>query len=57
MTALIYLRREAQALDHADWMLATFDGQISSLRDLLEKHGHLPNLRWPGEATGGLPIA
>jgi hypothetical protein len=47
MTALIYLRREAQALDHADWMLATFDGQISSLRDLLEKHGHLhlPNLR------------
>lgn len=40
-------RSEAQALDHADWMMDTFDAQIGNLRTLLEKHSHLINPPWP----------
>lgn len=32
---------EALALDPATWMLSTFEDQITRLRKLLEKHGHL----------------
>jgi hypothetical protein len=46
-------RAEAQALEHADWMMATCDAQIGRLQTLLEKHGHLLNPPWPGRATGG----
>jgi hypothetical protein len=46
-------RAEAQAIDHADWMMVTFDAQIGRLRALLEKHGHLLNPPWSGGATVG----
>lgn len=45
-------RSEAEALEHADWMMATFDEQIERLRKLLEKHGHLLNPPWPGSVAG-----
>jgi hypothetical protein len=48
-------RAEAQALDHADWMMATFDAQIGRLRALVEKHGHLINPPWPGGGDRALP--
>jgi tetratricopeptide (TPR) repeat protein len=46
-------RAEAQTLKQADWMMATFDGQIGRLRPLLEKHGHLLNPPWSGGTTVG----
>lgn len=47
------VRSEAQALEHADWMMTTFDQQITRLRSLLEKHGHLLNPPWPGGTSSG----
>lgn len=39
-------RADAQALDHAGWMLQTLDQQIASLRGLLAQHGHLLDPPW-----------
>jgi hypothetical protein len=50
-------RAEAQALEHADWMIATFDAQIDRLQTLLGRHGHLLNPPWPGGVTGDFPSA
>lgn len=44
-------RATAQALKPADWMMETFDEQVARLRGLLEKHGHLLNPSWTGNAT------
>lgn len=41
-------RAEAEAVPHAQWMMDSFDGQISRLRRLMEKHGSLLDPRWPG---------
>lgn len=43
-------RATAQALNPADWMMETFDGQVARLRGLLEKYGHLLNPPWAGNA-------
>lgn len=40
-------RTEARAIEHASWMMNSFDQQVNKLRKLLEKHGHLLNPPWP----------
>jgi hypothetical protein len=39
-------REDAAAMKTAHWMMDTFDIQITKLRPLLEKHGHLLNPPW-----------
>jgi hypothetical protein len=47
-------RSEAEGLNHAAWMIETFDHQISKLKGLLEKHGHLLNPPWPIAPRGSV---
>jgi tetratricopeptide repeat protein len=48
MAAYQQARSAVQALEHADWMMDTFNGQIERLGSLLKAHGHLLNPPWPG---------
>lgn len=50
-------RAEAQALERADWMMATSDAQIGRLQTLIERYGHLLNPLWPGGKTVAPPTA
>jgi|RhiMetdeSRZDD1v2_1073273.scaffolds.fasta_scaffold111470_1 tetratricopeptide repeat protein len=47
MAAYQQARSAAQALEHANWMMDTFNEQIGRLRSLLETHGHLLTPTWP----------
>lgn len=40
-------RSDAAQLEHADWMMETFDAQVRKLGKLLKKYGHLLNPPWP----------
>lgn len=44
-------RAEAEELAPPIWMMRTFNRQSTSLRKLLEKHGHLLNPPWPSGRT------
>lgn len=39
-------RKQAEAMEHADWMITAFDEQIERLRKLLKKKGSLMNPKW-----------
>ncbi len=38
---------EAKTIEHAPWMMNSFEQQLNRLTLLLEKHGHLLNPPWP----------
>lgn len=43
--------QEAKLLDHAPWMLKSFEGQLQQLDKLMRKHGSLINPVWEKEST------
>jgi hypothetical protein len=50
---------EAKAVDHPDWMMKSFEGQLEELKKLLNKTGYLINPVWekPGFQVPEMPVA
>jgi hypothetical protein len=44
-------RADALQVPHADWMLQTFDHQVTKLGEILEKYGDLMNPKWIKKPT------